>query len=195
MRAFLAPLLTAIRDVVTVGRIHQGMPFQLGDRTDAGAMRRQNDPGGVLKDHGDNNVFFALIVVEQKAARADAEICTACGHCGAGIHARAPLANFDLEAVLAIKPFLDCGVVARELELVRPLELERHTVECVRRRYKQRRDTHCEEGVPTHDRARSSRSGCAWLYIRCAHCRARRYRSTAPDQPCQHAAVGSLIHI
>ena len=36
----------------------------------------------------------------------------------------AALANFDLETVLAIEPVLDCGVIARELELVLPLARE-----------------------------------------------------------------------
>ena len=41
-----------------------------------------------------------------------------------GIDIRTALAKFDIEATLAIKSLLDRGVIAGELELVLPLELQ-----------------------------------------------------------------------
>src|SRR6266852_4897504 len=118
---------------------------------------------------------------------------------GTRIHAGTSLANFDLKAVLAIESLLDCGVVTRELELVLPFWLQRDLVERAGLRDEGEADceTCCDQGMPLLDRARSSRTACAWLCVPRAHCRAPAYCSTARlvHKPCRDAAVGSRIHI
>ncbi len=107
-------------EVVISRPIHQAVPFQFGDRADAGAIRCQDDSSGVLKNHGEDDRVGSLSAIQQNAGRADAKVGTACRDRGTRIHAGTSLANFDLKAVLAIESLLDCGVVTRELELVLP---------------------------------------------------------------------------
>src|SRR5262245_42457315 len=106
------------------------MSLQFGDCADAGAVWYQDDGRGVLEDHAEDNVVGALDRVHQNAGCANAEICLAGRDCGACIYIWTAFSKFDVEAVLAIKPLLDGGVVACELKLVLPFELKGRPIKC-----------------------------------------------------------------
>src|SRR5262245_12761687 len=112
------------------------MSLQFGDCADAGAVWYQDDGRGVLEDHTEDDIVGALDRVHQNARCANAEICLARRDCGARVYIWTAFSNFDLEAVLAIKPLLDGGVVARKLKLVLPFELKGHAIKCAGRRDK-----------------------------------------------------------
>ena len=105
---------------------------------DAGAVRHQDDGWRVLKDHAEDDVVRTHGAVDEHAGRAHAEIGIPLGHFGARIEPRTTLAKLDLQAAVAIESLLDRSVIARELELVFPLELQRDLIERAGRAYRRR---------------------------------------------------------
>ena len=96
---------------------------------DARAVRHQDDSRGVLKDHTEDDVARTLGAVDENAGRAHAEVGSPFGYLGARIEARTALAKLGLQAAVAIESLVDRSVIARELELVFPLQLERDLIE------------------------------------------------------------------
>jgi hypothetical protein len=92
------------REVVVPRPIHQAMPLQFGDRADAGAIGHEDDGGGMLENHSDDDRVGPLCIVQQNAGRADAEVGVAGRQSGVGIDRWTAFANFDLKALLAVVP-------------------------------------------------------------------------------------------
>jgi hypothetical protein len=96
---------------------------------DAGAVRHQDDGCGVLKDHSEDNIIGTFGVVDEDAGRAHAEVGSTFGHLEARIDAGATLAKRDFESIVAIKSFLDRRIIACELKLMFPFQLQRYLIQ------------------------------------------------------------------
>ena len=116
-------------NIITSWLVHQTAALEIGHRRNAGAAWYQYDGGGVLKDHAEDDIVGAFGAVDDNAGRAHAEVGSAFGHLKARIDARAALANLDIKTIVAIETLLDRSVIASELELVFPLQLQRHLFE------------------------------------------------------------------
>jgi hypothetical protein len=87
----------------------------------------------LLEDNGQHDQAAALRPFTQNAGAADAEIRFAAGDRLSGVDIGAALADSDVEPGVAIVPLRERRVVARELELVFPFELQGYLFERGRR--------------------------------------------------------------
>ena len=86
----------------------------------------------MLKNGGQHDDVLATRAGDERAGGAHPEIGSAGYDVLDGVHVGPALANLDLESGIAIETLLEGGIIAGELELVTPLELQGHDVECLR---------------------------------------------------------------
>lgn len=140
-------------DVVASRRIHQRSATQIDHAADVRPTRDQDDGRGMLEYGGQHDQPTAGSPVAQNACAADAEICGAAGNGLGGIDSRATFSNSDVETGVAVEALLKRLIVACELKLMLPLELNRDRIErCGRLRSRQRqrgdRDQPSQQDVP-----------------------------------------------
>src|SRR3981189_1030541 len=91
--------------------------------------RNQNDSRGALEDRGQHDQAAALRPVAKNTGAADPEIRFAAGNRFGDIDIGTALADGDVETGVAIEALLERRVVASELELMLPFELQRYLIE------------------------------------------------------------------
>ena len=149
---------------------------------DAGAVWHQDDGRGVLKDHAEDDIVRTFGAVDDNAGRAHAKVGSAFGHLGARIDARAALAKRDLEAIVAIESLLDRSVIAGELELMFPLELQRDLIE------RQRRHDPTEDKFH-YDAQREQHVAPMTQHLRCGHVESYAHMSASQAMPAVQSRI------
>ena len=120
-------------DFIAARRVHQRAAAQIRDASDIGPARHQNDGRGVLEDDGQHDQVAAHHPLAQNAGAADAEIRFAAGNRFGGVDIGSAFADGDVETSITVKALLQRRVVARELELVFPFELQGYLIERIGR--------------------------------------------------------------
>jgi hypothetical protein len=110
---------------------------QIGQGVDARPARHQDVSGGMLEDDAQHHHFRLAGLGQDHAGRANAEIGLARTDIGHRVDSDAALTDFDVEAGVAVKAFLQRDVVAGELKLMQPLQLQRDLFQGVDAPWKQ----------------------------------------------------------
>ncbi len=83
----------------------------------------------MLKDDGQRHDRLAGLSFQHEGARAGAEICAAGKHLVDDVHAGLGRLDRDVQAGLGVIAERLCGIVASELEVGHPFQLDRHRLE------------------------------------------------------------------
>ena len=117
------------QELVGMGFEHDAPPLEVVHRLDVSITPGEQDKGGMLEDHPEHDDRRALLAGKQQGAGADAEIGMPFHHLPCRVGGRVRLDQADVQPHLAVEALLERGIVARELELVLPLQLEGDALE------------------------------------------------------------------
>src|SRR6202035_5384472 len=109
--------------------VHERTAAQIRHAADVRPARNQNDGRGTSEDGGQHDQPAAHRPFAQNAGAADAEIRLAAGNRFGDIDTGTAFANGNVEARVAVETLLKRRVVASELKLVLPFELQRYRIE------------------------------------------------------------------
>src|SRR5258705_6929650 len=116
-------------DLVASRRIHERSATQIRHAADVCPTRDQDDGRGTLEYGGQHDQPAPRSPVTQNAGAADPEICLAAGNRFSDVDSRTALADGDVETRVAVEALFKCLVIAGELKLMLPFELQGHCIE------------------------------------------------------------------
>ncbi len=116
-------------DLVASWHVHQRTAAQIRHAVDVRPARNQNDGRGALEDSRQHDQPAAHRPFAQNADAADAEIRLAAGNRFSDVDTGTAFADGNVEARVAVETLLKRRVVASELKLVLPFELQGYLIQ------------------------------------------------------------------